>query len=167
MTTANSTKSTFQRAQLGTLSVVAWTGDPEAGHDMPYLLVYSLGDGAGADGASESAIRALIEEVGLKGGADMTDATAVSVNSPIRLLIQGGHAVLNMPYLSAQCPAPKEWLAAADQRGHVHLIVAAQPWAAATPGEPITEETLQAFLGDEETLLSAGHILLPVSQLRS
>ncbi|MFD9715209.1 DUF5949 family protein [Streptomyces sp. NBC_00690] len=166
MTTANPTQPSVQRSQLGTLSVLAWTGDPEAGYDMPYLLVYSLGDGEGANGGSETALRALIEKVGLKVGSAMTDVTAGSVNSPIRLLVEGGHAVLTMPYLSAQCPAPKEWLAAVDQRGHVHLIIAARPWAAATPGEPISEETLQAFLGDEETLLASGHVLLPVSQLR-
>ncbi|MGW6458399.1 DUF5949 family protein [Streptomyces sp. NPDC055078] len=188
MTTANSTKNAFRRGHVGTLSALAWTGDPEAGHNMPYLLVYSLGDGVGegggegvgegtggADGdgdgdggteAGEAALRALIEEIGLKAGAEMTDATSDSVNSPIRLLVEGGQATLTMPRLSAQCPAPPEWLAAADERGHAHVMVAARPWPEAVPGAPVTEEMLQAFLGDEETFMACGHVLLPVSRLR-
>ncbi|MFH8614096.1 DUF5949 family protein [Streptomyces sp. NPDC017979] len=166
MSTANSTKNTVRRSHLGTLSVLAWTGDPDAGHDMPYLLVYSLGDGDGNDEERTAAVLGMIDECGLKVG-DMTDATPSSVNSPIRLLVEGGQAVLNMPYLSAQCPAPEEWLAAADGRGHAHLIVASRPWPEATPGQPVTEETLQAFLGTEEALLSSAHVLLRVSELRT
>ncbi|MGW4029947.1 DUF5949 family protein [Streptomyces sp. NPDC004838] len=166
MTTAHSTKNTVQRSHLGTLSVLAWTGDPEAGHDMPYLLLYSLGDGNGGTEAGEAALLGLIDACGLKRG-DLSDATPASVNSPIRLLVEGGQAVLNMPYVSAQCPAPQEWLAATEGRGHAHLIVASRPWPEAVPGKPVSEETLQAFLGDEETLMGAAHVLLRVSRLRS
>ncbi|MFI1013853.1 DUF5949 family protein [Streptomyces sp. NPDC020965] len=166
MSTANPTRNPVQRTHLGTLSVLAWTGDPEAGHDMPYLLVYSLGDGEAGPEAGETAMVAMIEDIGLKVGADMTDATAASSASPIKLLVEGGQAVLSLPYLSAQCPAPDEWLTAAEQRGHAHLIVAGRPWPDATPGEPVSEEILQAFLGDQENLMACGHALLPVSRLR-
>ncbi|MEO3976049.1 DUF5949 family protein [Streptomyces sp. CAU 1734] len=169
MTSANSTraaKNTVHRSHLGTLSMLAWTGDPAAGHDMPYLLVYSLGDGDGGPAAGVAALTGVIEEAGLRVGHEMTDATAGAVNSPIRLLVEGGQAVLNMPYLSAQCPAPPEWLAAAEARGHAHLMIGTLPWPAATPGRPVTEEVVQAYLGDEATLLAAGHALLPVSRLR-
>jgi len=165
MTTANSAKSTIQRSQLGTLSVLAWTGDPEDGHDMPYLLAYSLGDGSDGAEACEAAVLAVIAEAGLKIGGRITDATGAT-STPIKLLVQGGHAVLNMPYLSAQCPAPPEWLSATEERGHVHFMIASRPWAEAVPGEPVTEEALQAFLGDEATLTTSAHVLLPVSQLR-
>jgi hypothetical protein len=165
MTTANSSKNAVRRSQLGTLSVLAWIGDPDEGHDMPYLLAYSLGDGADGAQAGEAAVLAVIEEVGLSAGGDMADKTR-SPSSPIRLLVEGGRAVLNMPYLSAQCPAPPEWLRAAEERGHAHLLIASRPWPDAVPGRPVTEEALQSFLGDERTLTTAAHVLLPVSQLR-
>ncbi len=166
MTTANSTRDTVQQGQLGTLSVLPWTGDPEAGHDTPYLLVYSLGDGTDGPEAGEAAALGLIEKVGLKTGGGMADATQASFSSPIRLLVEGGSAVLTMPAVSAQCPAPAEWLAAAEARQSVHLIIASRPWTEAVPGRPVTEEMLQNYLGDEQTLLTAGHVLVPVSRLR-
>ncbi|WP_405601519.1 DUF5949 family protein [Streptomyces sp. NBC_01410] len=165
MTTASPSQNTVQRGHLGTLSLLAWTGDPEEGHDMPYLIAYSLGDGKEGAEAGESALLAVIDELGLTPGGSVHDATQAN-NSPIRLLVQGGYAVLNMPYLSAQCRAPQEWLAAAEQRGHAHFMVASRPWPEAVPGRPVTEAMLQAFLGDEDTLTSAAHILLPVSRLR-
>ncbi|MER5767669.1 DUF5949 family protein [Streptomyces sp. NPDC001985] len=165
MTLANSARSTVQRSHLGTVSMLAWTGDPAGGHDMPYLLVYSLGDGEAGPEGGTAALTALIEDAGLT-ISGLTDATAASFNSPVRLLVEGGRAVLNMPGLSAQCPAPPEWLAAADARGHVHLLLGTRPWPEAVPGEPVTEDVLRAHLGDEETLMAAAHALLPVSRLR-
>ncbi|MFI6287036.1 DUF5949 family protein [Streptomyces sp. NPDC051018] len=165
MTTANSTKKTVQRSHLGTLSMLAWTGDPEAGHDTPFLLVYSCGDGDGGPEACTAALLGMIGESGLKAGA-MSDATETAGSSPIRVLVEGGQAVLNMPYLSAQCVAPPEWLAAAEAGGRVHLVVASRPWPQGVPGQPVSEETLHAFLGDDETLNSAAHVLLRVTQLR-
>ncbi|MEV6395125.1 DUF5949 family protein [Streptomyces sp. NPDC051907] len=164
MTTA-SAKNPLQRGQLGTISVLAWTGDPEAGHNTPYLIAYSLGDGPDGAEAGEQAVLTLIEEVGLAVGGQMADLTKSSA-SRITLLVEGGQAVLNMPQLSAQCPVPPEWLAAVQERGHAHFIIASRPWPEAVPGEPVTEEELQAFLGDQETLLSSAHVLVAVSQLR-
>ncbi len=40
-----STQAEIDRSQLGTLSVLAWIGDPSEAHDIPYLLAYILGDG--------------------------------------------------------------------------------------------------------------------------
>ncbi|MFI1398401.1 DUF5949 family protein [Streptomyces sp. NPDC020681] len=165
MTTASSSKNTVQRGQLGTISVLAWTGDPEAGHDMPYLLAYSLGDGTHGLEAGEAAVRAMIEELGLSAG-DGADATQASFNSPVRVLVEAEQAVLTLPHLKAQCPAPREWLAAVESRGHVHFIIATRPWPQAAPGRPVTEDMLQAFLGDEQTLITAAHVLLPVTKLR-
>lgn len=88
MTTANTAKNPALRRELGTLSVLAWTGDPEAGHDMPYLLAYSLGDGAEGPEAGEKAALEMIGELGLKTGGGMTDATRASFNLPIRLLVE-------------------------------------------------------------------------------
>ncbi|MFI1868201.1 DUF5949 family protein [Streptomyces jumonjinensis] len=163
---ANPAKNSVQRSHLGTLSMLAWTGDPGAGHDMPYLLLYSLGDGDGGPEAGVAAMAALVGTAGMKIGSEMTDATAASYNFPVRLLVEGGHAVLNMPSLSAQCAAPPEWLTAVDARGHAHLMIATRPWPVAAPGEPVAEETLKGYLGADETLMTCGHALLPVSRLR-
>ncbi|MEU0375176.1 DUF5949 family protein [Streptomyces sp. NPDC006283] len=165
MTTANTPKTAVNRGRLGTLSLLAWTGDPDQGHDTPYLLTYSLGDGTdGPEAARETAL-AMIEELGLTVGDEMHDHTGES-HRTIQLLVEGGQAVVNMPYLKAQCPAPPEWLAAAERRGSVHFMIASRPWPEAVPGRPVTEEVLQAFLGDEATLTSSAHVLLPVSRLR-
>jgi hypothetical protein len=165
MTTAEASENIVDRRQLGTLSVLAWTGGPDEGHDMPYLIAYSLGDGPAGAEAGEKAILAMIEEMGLTVGAGLIDHTCVD-NSRIKLLVEGGHAVLTMPQLSAQCPAPPEWLRAVEERGHAYFMVASRPWPQAAPGERVTEEVLQSFLDDEQMLLTAAHVLLPVSQLR-
>ncbi|MFJ8072805.1 DUF5949 family protein [Streptomyces sp. NPDC096176] len=165
MTTANVPKVTVGRAELGTLALLAWTGDPAQGHDTPYLIAYSLGDGPGGAAAGTAASLAMIADLGLTTGDVMHDHTDAGV-SPIQLLVQGGQAVVNMPYLKAQCPAPAEWLAAAERRGHVHFMISGQAWPEAKPGVPVTEETLQAHLGDEDALNDTAHVLLPVSQLR-
>jgi hypothetical protein len=34
------------------------------------------------------------------------------------------------------------------------------------PGQEVTEETLMAFVGDEDTLGAGAHVLVPVSTLR-
>jgi len=133
---------------------------------MPYLLAYSLGDGPDGAEAGEAAVRALIEELGLQAGDTMADATR-SPTCPIKLLVQADQAVLTMPHMKAQCPAPPEWLRAVEERGHVHFLIASRPWPEATPGEPVAQEDLQSFLGDEQTLTTAAHVLLPVGQLRS
>ncbi|MFK4691906.1 DUF5949 family protein [Streptomyces pristinaespiralis] len=165
MTTANTPRSAVNRSRLGTLSLLAWTGDPAQGHDTPYLLTYSLGDGVDGPAAGEEAALAMITELGLTVGDEMHDHTHDG-SHPIQLLVEGGQAVVNMPYLKAQCPAPPEWLAAADRRGHVHFMIASRPWPEGRPGEPVSDEAFQSFLGDETTLVSSAHVLLPVSRLR-
>lgn len=164
MTTASHSSTTVERSHLGTLSALAWTGDPDEGHDTPYLIAYSLGDGSAGAEAGEKAALALIKELGLAPGDRLHDLTRA--NSPIRLLVEAGQAVLTMPHLVAQCPAPPEWLRAVEQRGAVHFMVASRPWPEAAPGRPVTEEVLQNYLGDGATLTSAAHALLPVNQLR-
>ncbi|UYQ64114.1 DUF5949 family protein [Streptomyces peucetius] len=165
MTTAKPPKTAVDRAELGTLALLAWTGDPAQGHDTPYLIAYSLGDGTGGGEAAAAASLAVIEQLGLTTGDVMHDHTVVGV-SPIQLLVQGGQAVVNMRYLSAQCPVPAEWLAAAERRGHVHFMISGRAWPEAKPGVPVTEEILRAHLGDEDVLNDTAHVLLPVSQLR-
>ncbi|MFC9272166.1 DUF5949 family protein [Streptomyces zhihengii] len=166
MTTANSLKTPVDRARLGTLVLLAWTGDPAQGHDTPYLIAYSLGDGTdGPEGVGRAAA-AMIEELGLTTGDVLHDRTRAGAFA-VQLLVQGGQAVLTMPYMNAQCPAPAEWLAAVEERGSVHFMLPTRAWPEAKPGEPLSEEVLQAFLGDETVLKETAHVLLPVSRLRA
>ncbi|MEV7415731.1 DUF5949 family protein [Streptomyces sp. NPDC089919] len=162
--TSTHTESALRMSQLGTLSVLAWIGDPEEGHDMPYLLAYSLGDGEDGPEAGEAAARALLEANGLRVGDVVLDGTQSSM--PVTVLVEAGQAVLTMPGLNAQCPAPPEWVAAADDHGQVYFLFATRPWPEAKPGVPVTAEMLQAFAGDESVLTSSAHCVLPVTKLR-
>ncbi|MEV6649267.1 DUF5949 family protein [Streptomyces sp. NPDC051219] len=165
MTSTQTAASGVQRGHLGTLLLLTWIGDPVEGQNVPYLLAFSLGDGTDGPEAGEAAVRALIEECGMSVGGGLLDGSRVP-GLPIKLLVEGGQAALNMPYLKAQCPVPPEWLRSAKEHGEVYFLLASRPWPEATPGEPVSEEMLKAFVGDEETLTTAGHCLLPVTRLR-
>ncbi|MCI3226736.1 DUF5949 family protein [Streptomyces sp. NP-1717] len=167
MTSTNTAQGSPQYAPLlGTLTVIPWTG--EASDDQrnpPFLLAYSLGDGRDGAEAGEEAMRAVINEVGLRTGAGLVDV-GESPNIPITLLVQAGRAVLTMPYLKAQCAVPPEWEQDARETGGVYFIIATRPWPEGTPGRPVSEEALRAFVGDEAVLTGAAHCLVPVSSLR-
>ncbi|WP_405685894.1 DUF5949 family protein [Streptomyces sp. NBC_01387] len=163
MTASQTATSTARRAQLGTLSVLAWSGDPDT-HNKPYLLAYSLGDGKDGAEAGEAAVRAVFAELGIQMGSELADGSRPGF--PVRLLVEGGQAVLDMPYLKAQCTVPAEWLRAVADQGEVHFMFAAKPWPEAAPGRQVSEETLTAFVGDETMLSTSAHCLLPVTQLR-
>ncbi|MGW1882716.1 DUF5949 family protein [Streptomyces sp. NPDC001970] len=166
MTSTSGAVRAFRPAQLGTLGVIAWSGEhPDDERDMPFLLAYSLGDGDLGPEGVEVAARQLLDEVGLPVGTEYVDA-AQAVGFPLTLLVEADQAVLTMPHLSAQCPVPPEWLAAVRERGHVYFLFATRPWPQAAPGVPVTEEQLRNFVGDEEMLVRAAHCLLPVRQLR-
>lgn len=150
---------------LGTLSVIPWTSDPTVSdRDVPFLLAYSLGDGRGGPEAGEEAMRTVLGEIGLLPGGDVVD---VSLNPSvgITLLVEAGRAVLTMPYLHAQCQVPPEWEQDARASGQVYFMVATRPWADGTPGKPVDEERLRAFVGDGDMLASAAHCLVPVRSL--
>ncbi|SDM29092.1 hypothetical protein SAMN05444921_106105 [Streptomyces wuyuanensis] len=156
----------FRPARLGTLVVIAWSGEhPDDERDMPFLLAYALGDGEDGPEGAEAAARQLLDDVGLPVGTEFVDA-AESVGLPVTLLVEAGQAVLTMPHLTAQCTVPPEWLAAVGDRGHVYFIFATRPWPEAVPGVPVSEEGLRGFVGDEAVLSTAAHCLLPVRQLR-
>ncbi|MFF2939516.1 DUF5949 family protein [Streptomyces niveus] len=167
MTSTNTAQGSLQYAPLlGTLTVIPWTSEPsDDERNPPFLLAYSLGDGRDGAEAGEEAMHAVIKEVGLRTGAGLTDV-ATSPGVPITLLVQAGRAVLTMPYLKAQCAVPPEWEEDARETGSVYFIIATQPWPEGTPGKPVSEETLRAFVGDEAVLTGAAHCLVPVSSLR-
>ncbi|MET8291463.1 DUF5949 family protein [Streptomyces sp. NPDC048448] len=164
MTSTSSETRPFRAADLGTLAVMAFSGEAPDG-DMPYLLAYSLGDGEGGPGASTVAIEELLRNNGLPIGDTLLDGSR-QPSLPLTLLVEAGQAVVTMPYLNAQCVVPPEWLAAVGERGYAYFLFATRAWPEAEPGRPVAPESLTAFAGDEETLLSAAHVLLPARSLR-
>ncbi|MEV0318847.1 DUF5949 family protein [Streptomyces sp. NPDC050658] len=166
MTSTSSASSTFRAADLGTLTVVAWSGEhPEDQEDMPFLLAYSLGDGAGGPDAASEAVEMLLRNTGLPVGGPVVESSR-NPGLPVTLLVEAGQAVLNMPHLNAQCVVPPEWLDAIEERGHAYFMFTTRPWPQATPGEPLSEEDLAAFAGDEETIARSAHCLLTARSLR-
>lgn len=164
MTSTSSETRPFDAADLGTLVVMAWSGEGPDG-DMPYLLAYCLGDGANGPEGSTAAVEALLENNGLPVGGDLVDGTARS-SLPFSLLVQSGTAVVTLPGFHASCTAPPEWLAAVDERGYAYFVFTTRPWSEAEPGKPVEPEALAAFAGAEETLTAAAHAILPARSLR-
>ncbi|MGW5864479.1 DUF5949 family protein [Streptomyces sp. NPDC055239] len=166
MTSTSSETRTFRAADLGTLTVVSWSGEhPEDEKDMPFLLAYSLGDGEGGPEGATAAIEALLRNNGLPIGGPVMESSR-NPSLPVTLLVEAGQAALNMPYLSAQCVVPPEWLVAVGERGHAYFMFTTRPWPEAKPGVPLAEEALQAFAGAEETMTNAAHCLLTAKSLR-
>ncbi|MFJ1549598.1 DUF5949 family protein [Streptomyces sp. NPDC088246] len=155
----------FTRARLGTITLIGWSGEhPDGGHDVAFLLVYSLGDGTDGPAAGEAAMRVALDRSGLPVGAGPVHAVETP-GLPVKLLVQPGQAVLTLPHFTAQYPAPSEWLAAARERGEVHAMFATRPWHRGTPGRPVSDELLRSFAGDEEVIMTSTHCVLPVRGL--
>ncbi len=165
MTTPQTSTSTFTQAQLGTQILIGWSGrQPGADEDTAYLLAYSLGDGQDGPEVGRNALRIALERAGLQVGGSIQDA-AEAPGIQAKLLVQAGQAVLTLPHLKAQYPAPAEWLAAARAQGQVYGMFATAPWPEAVPGQPVSEDQLRAFAANEEVVRTAAHCLLPVRSL--
>ncbi|KOU39214.1 DUF5949 family protein [Streptomyces sp. WM6378] len=150
---------------LGSVVVIAWSGEhPDETGDVPFLMAYSLGDGTEGPEGAEAAARALLDELGMPAGSVLDKDRGAAL--PVTLIVQGGQAVLTMPSLTVQCPVPPEWLVAAGKRGTVQFMFATRSWPRARPGIAVSEEQLRAFAGDEDTISTAGHCVLPVRRLR-
>lgn len=143
---------------------MAWSGEAPGG-DMPYLLAYTLGDAPDGPEAASAALRHMLESNGLPVGGDLVDGSVRS-GLPVGMLVEGGHAVVTMPGFHARCVPPPEWLAAVDARGYAYFVFTTRPWPEALPGEPLDPKALAAFVGADETLNSAAHIVLPARSLR-
>ncbi|MEU3721801.1 DUF5949 family protein [Streptomyces sp. NPDC031705] len=161
-----STQAEIDRTQLGTLSVLAWIGDPDEGHDIPYLLAYTLGDGPQGREAGEAAARGLLEEMGLPIGDVVMDGTMNPQKFDVKVLLADNQIALTMPGLNATCTAPDEWVAAANESGQAYFLFATRAWPEAVPGKPVSAELLQAFAGDEEVLTSSAHCVVTVQSLQ-
>lgn len=165
MTSPQTSTGTFTQAQLGTITLIGWSGEhPADGNDVAFLLVYSLGDGTDGPAAGEAAMRVALERTGLPVGSAPVYA-AETPGLQVKLLVQAGQAVLTLPHFTAQYPAPPEWLAAADQRGEVHAMFATRPWPQGAPGRPVSEVLLRSFAADPEVITTAAHCVLPVRSL--
>ncbi|WP_437075108.1 DUF5949 family protein [Streptomyces sp. enrichment culture] len=145
---------------------MTWSGEAPDGSDMPYLLAYSLGDGPDGPEATSAAVGRMLEVNGLPVGGELVDGST-KPSLPVSLLVEAGQAVLTMPPLNAQCPAPPEWLTAVGERGYAYLVFTTRPWPEAEPGKPVEPEALAAFAGAEETLTAAAHVVLPARALRA
>lgn len=153
-------------SRLGTLVVIPWAGAHEGdGDDMPFLMAYSLGDGVDGPQGTQQAVLEAADEIGLPVGGAILDV-ARAQRPAVKVLVEGGKAVLSMPYLHANCPVPDQWTAAARARGSVYVILASRPWPQAAPGATLGEEDLRAFAGDPEVLGTAAHALVPIGSLQ-
>ncbi|MGW4568240.1 DUF5949 family protein [Streptomyces sp. NPDC004561] len=160
-----STSTEIRPADLGTLVVLAWSGEAPDGTDMPYLLAYSLGDAAGGPEATAAAVEQLLVSNGLPVGGELVDG-ATKPSLPVGLLVEAGQAVVRMPQLVAQADAPPEWLAAVARRGYAYLVFTTRAWPEGRPGEVVAPAALAAFAGAEQTLTAAAHVILPARSLR-
>ncbi|MEW2317078.1 DUF5949 family protein [Streptomyces bauhiniae] len=160
----STTSEAFRAAGLGTLVVLAWSGEAPDGGDMPYLLAYSLGDAEGGPRATSAAVTQLLEMNGLTIGTVIDGATRPSL--PVTLLVEAGQAVVRMPQLVAQADAPPEWLDAVARRGHAYLVFTTRAWPEGRPGVTVDPAALAAFAGADETLMTAAHVMLPARSLR-
>ncbi|MEV7726907.1 DUF5949 family protein [Streptomyces sp. NPDC101733] len=161
-----STQAEIDRTQLGTLSVLAWIGDPSEGHDIPYLLAYTLGDGPQGRAAGEAAARGLLEEIGLPIGDMVMDGTRSPRTFAVQIVLAGNQVALTLPGLNATCTAPDEWVEAAQESGRAYFLFATRAWPEAVPGKPVAPEVLQAFAGDEAVLTGSAHCVLTVQTLQ-
>ncbi|MFF4171235.1 DUF5949 family protein [Streptomyces sp. NPDC001744] len=166
MTTSPVASSARSASPLGTLTVIPWSSEPSADSaGTPFLMAYSLGDGRDGPEAGRRAMRSALENTGLSLGDRLFDLERdTGINAS--LLVEGGSAVLTLPFLKARCPVPDEWGAAARESGKVYLICSARPWPEAVPGRPVEEERLRAFVSDEEMLADSAHVLMPVRRLQ-
>lgn len=160
-----STQAETDRSLLGTISVLAWIGDPAEGHDIPYLLAYTLGDGPQGREAGEAAARGLLAEIGL-GVGDMVNGTEKPQKFDVKIVLADNQIALTLPGLNATCTAPDEWVAAATESGQAYFLFATRAWPEAVPGKPVSAELLQAFAGDEAVLTSSAHCIVAVQSLQ-
>ncbi|MFI2200870.1 DUF5949 family protein [Streptomyces sp. NPDC020192] len=160
-----STSSDLRPADLGTLVLLAWSGESPDGADMPYLLAYSLGDAEGGPQTTAAAVEKLLTANGLPVGGDLVDGNG-RPSLPVSLLVEAGQAVVRMPQLVAQADAPKEWLAAVAERGYAYLVFTTRAWPEGEPGKTVEPADLAAFAGADETLKAAAHVVLPVGSVR-
>ncbi|MDG9716771.1 DUF5949 family protein [Streptomyces sp. DH24] len=165
MTSSTSATTPSRPADLGTLVVMAWSGEAPGG-DMPYLLAYSLGDAPAGPKAASAAIRELLESNGLPVGGDLVVDGNARQDLPVGMVVESEQAVVTMPGFNARCSPPPQWLAAVEARGYAYCVFTTRPWPEAVPGKPLAPQALADFVGADETLNAAAHLVLPAGSPR-
>ncbi|CAM5717182.1 DUF5949 family protein [Streptomyces fumanus] len=166
MTSSTAAPETPRGSLLGTLTIVPWSSVPTTETPrLPFLTVYSLGDGAGGPEAGERAMRAHLEKIGLPVTGELVELTQ-EARAAVTLLVEAEQAVLTLPFLQVQCPVPESWQDAAYRNGSVRLICLTRPWPHVAPGEAVAPEQLRAFLTDDDLRSASSHCLVPVTRLR-
>ncbi|MDG9716773.1 DUF5949 family protein [Streptomyces sp. DH24] len=162
MTSSSPVRDKPRTSLLGTLTVVPWSSEPSSTTPrLPFLTVYSLGDGRDGPEAGEKAMRAELEKLGLPVSGQQVELVGMAKKS-ITLLVEAQQAVLTMPFLRVQCPVPPKWQEGAHENGNVHLICLTRPWPHAAPGGTIGPEQLRSFLTDDELRSASARCLVPV-----
>ncbi|MEU3604472.1 DUF5949 family protein [Streptomyces sp. NPDC035033] len=166
MTTPHALSEARSASPLGTLTVIPWSSEATADSaGTPFLMAYSLGDGRDGPEAGQQAMRSALEAMGLSVGDRLFDLEK-DAGISASLLVEGGSAVLTLPFLKVQCPVPAEWQAAAREAGQVYFLCSVRPWSEGVPGRPVDEDRLRAFVSDEEMLADCAHVLLPVRRVQ-
>lgn len=167
MTATPSETRPFDLDRLGTLVLLPWSSAAADGADMPYLLAYSLGDAEGGPRTTAAAVEALLASNGLAAGGALVDGTAAEPSLSVTLRVEGGEAVVDLPQLGARCAAPPAWLTAVAERGYAYLVFTTRAWPEGRPGLPIEADALTSFVGAEQTLRAAAHVVLPAQGPRA
>ncbi|GHA71781.1 DUF5949 family protein [Streptomyces termitum] len=166
MTTSHVVPESRSISPLGTLTVIPWSSEATAeSAGTPFLMAYSLGDGRDGPEAGQQALRTALDSMGLSVGDRLFDLEK-DAGISATLLVEGGSAVLTLPFLKVQCPVPPEWQAAARETGKVYFLCSVRPWAEGVPGQPVDEDRLRAFVSDEAMLADCAHVLLPVRRIQ-
>ncbi|MEU1052129.1 DUF5949 family protein [Streptomyces sp. NPDC005876] len=166
MTSSTTAPEKPRGSRLGTLTIVPWSSVPTTETPrLPFLTVYSLGDGVDGPGAGEQTMRAHLERIGLPVTGELVELTQ-EARTAITLLVEAEQAVLTMPFLQVQCPVPAAWQDAAHRNGTVRLICLTRPWPHVAPGEDVTPEQLRSFLTDDHLRSASSHCMVPVTRLR-
>ncbi|MDN3296931.1 DUF5949 family protein [Streptomyces ficellus] len=166
MTSSTDVPARQEGSVLGTLTIVPWTSEPSSNTPrLPFLTVYSLGDGRDGPEAGEKAMRANLEKLGLPVSGRPVELPR-EAKSAVTLLVEAQQAVLTTPFLKVQCPVPPKWQDAAHKNGTVHLICLTRPWPHAAPGQEISPDQLRSFLDDDELRSASAHCVVPVLRLR-
>ncbi|MEU3250143.1 DUF5949 family protein [Streptomyces sp. NPDC006997] len=165
MTTTPPETRPFPTSDLGTLVMMAWSGEAADGKDMPYLLACTLGDAPEGPEAASAAVGKMLTDAGLPVGGELVDGH-LKPSLPVSLLVVAGQAVVTMPRLNAQCTVGEEWLAAVAGRGYACLIFTTRPWPGEAPGTTVAREEFTEFATADATLEAAARVVLPARSLR-
>ncbi|MEV6963198.1 DUF5949 family protein [Streptomyces sp. NPDC051207] len=160
--TSNSTQThPVRSAEVGSFVAMSWSRETPQGA-IPYILVFSLGDGTSGPEGSATAVEQLIHNCQLSTDDGLIDGS-LRPSMPISLLVVDGSVVLTMPQINTPIIPSNQWLTDVTERGYACLLITTRTW----PGGELTDtDALAAFANHEETLKHSAKIVLPTRKLR-